>query len=117
MASEENKTIAQLASIPRPGYGDKKGEELRIELCEYSGKPYLSLRLWFHGNEDKWLPSKKGMSIRLGELQAVKEALGGHQLGVLLKKYGTSAPAKAKTVAKEELFEGEGSEPPANDPF
>jgi hypothetical protein len=125
MASDDNKTIKQLASIQRPAYGDKKAEELRVELCSYAGKPYVSVRLWFMGNSGEMLPSKKGLSIRMGEVAAVVQALRDPEVVKLAVPPPGKPQAAAKPrlspgrppVAEGELFEGEGTNPPADDPF
>jgi Transcriptional Coactivator p15 (PC4) len=83
----ENQEISRIATIERKGYGDKKPEEMRLSLCEYAGKPYLSLRMWWQTPAGEWAPSKKGISIRLGELQALKAALDSRELGEALKPY------------------------------
>lgn len=65
----------RLATCPR---GDS--EELRLELSEYEGRPYISLRVWFQTEDGKWLPSKKGCTIRLRELPEVLRALADPEL-------------------------------------
>jgi Transcriptional Coactivator p15 (PC4) len=42
----------------------------------FKGFPFLSIREWYRETTDsKWLPGKKGISIRRRELAAVLEAL------------------------------------------
>lgn len=61
----------RLATFPR---GD--GEELRVNLAEYNGYPYLALRVWTAGPGGQWWPVKgKGVSIRLREVAGLAEAL------------------------------------------
>lgn len=61
----------RLATIPRG-----KTEELRLAWDEYEGHPYLGLRVWAKLDEGKWIPTKKGLSIRLHELAELLEGLG-----------------------------------------
>lgn len=58
-----------LLEIPRSDV-----EVLRVTREAYRGRPYLSLRVFFK-TEGVWLPTKKGVSIRLRELRAVRDAL------------------------------------------
>lgn len=67
----EDPAAHRLATFSR---GD--GEELRVELAEYEGRPFVSLRLWFRGSLGAWHPTRKGVSLRLVELPKVVEALG-----------------------------------------
>ena len=60
-----------LAAIPRG-----PAAELRITLDEYEGHPYVQLRAWERG-AGGWFPTKKGVTVRLRELEAVAEALRG----------------------------------------
>jgi len=59
----------KLASIPRGTH-----EELRVTLDEYEGHPYVQLRAWERG-AGGWFPTRKGVTVRLRELEAVAEAL------------------------------------------
>lgn len=76
MSDGKNVVERTLATVVRKGYGDKKDEQLRVDLCSYDGKPYVSIRLWSQGNTpNEWFPSKKGLSVRMGELDDVMAAL------------------------------------------
>ena len=55
-------------------------EQLVIEASEYKGHELVSLRIYFLAEEDKWLPTKKGVTFRrdqleevIGYLQQIKE--------------------------------------------
>jgi len=48
--------------------------EPRITLDEYEGHPYVQLRAWERGATG-WFPTRKDVTIRLRELQAVADAL------------------------------------------
>lgn len=41
-----------------------EGEELRVSLDEYEGRPFLSIRVWRNGYPDP----KRGVTIRIREL-------------------------------------------------
>ena len=62
-----------LAALPR----NNGQEELRVGLKEYQGNRYVSLRVWgLDPGSDSWFPVRgKGCSVRLGEAEAVVEAL------------------------------------------
>jgi hypothetical protein len=64
-------TGRRLATIPR---GDGR-EELRVNLAEYHGRPYIALRLWQRDPSGAWWPTRKGVSIRLSEARDVADAL------------------------------------------
>jgi hypothetical protein len=87
----------RLATIPR---GDDV--ELRVSLDSYRGHPYLSLRLW--GQDvlsGEWWPLKgRGLSIRVGELEQVVDAL----------------ESARRTLARLESEQRDGRRPPFGPP-
>lgn len=63
-----------LASIPRRSGAVE--QELRIALDEYEGHPYVAIRLWERNPEgDLWPVKGKGISVRIGELDEVLDAI------------------------------------------
>ena len=63
------------------------GEELRVNLAEYEGHPYVSLRVWAPGPDGQLLPIRgKGLSIKVREVAGLAEALG--QLAADLDQQG-----------------------------
>ena len=68
-----------LVRIPR---GDG-AERLQVAVKEYQGKPFVDVRLWWRTDDGRYLPGKKGLSIRVRELHEVVRALGDaeRQLG------------------------------------
>jgi hypothetical protein len=61
----------RLATFPRGA-----GVEMRVNLAEYQGKPFISLRLWERNQSGEWWPVKgKGCSIRICEAGDLAEAL------------------------------------------
>jgi hypothetical protein len=52
------------------------GEELRVNLAEYEGHPYLSLRVWAPGTDGQLWPVRgKGLSVKLREVASLAEVL------------------------------------------
>lgn len=50
-------------------------QELRVNLCEYQGKPFVGLRVW-NLVKGAWLPdARRGVTIRVRELHDVADAL------------------------------------------
>jgi hypothetical protein len=67
----------RLATFPR---GD--GAEMRVNLSEYQGKPFVSLRLWERDQDGAWWPVKgKGCSVRMNEAGELAEVLAGVAAG------------------------------------
>jgi hypothetical protein len=61
----------RLATLPR-----KENEELRIELDEYNGFKFVSVRIWFRAGDGQWRPTKTGITIKSRELETAWGALG-----------------------------------------
>jgi hypothetical protein len=59
-----------LAVIHRGG-----NDYLLIQRDTFKGYPYLSVRLWFKGDDGNLHPTQKGVSIRLSELDEVIDTL------------------------------------------
>ena len=62
-----------LAKLDR-SFGAKK-EELRVALCEFEGKRYGGIRVFWQNDKGEWLPGKAGVSVRAKEIKEVIEAL------------------------------------------
>jgi len=56
-------------------------EKLVIENSEYKGHDLVSLRIYFLSNEEKWLPTKKGVTFRRDQLDEVLDALNKIKAG------------------------------------
>jgi hypothetical protein len=65
-----------------------ESDVLRITRRSYEGKPYTDIRIFFN-KDGEWLPTKKGLSIRDGELPQVLAALQR-----VANKLGTQPPAQ-----------------------
>ena len=52
-------------------------EQLKIQLKEYKGRPYLDIRIyWTPDGGQTWSPSKKGVTCGLAYLTQLHEAVG-----------------------------------------
>jgi hypothetical protein len=65
----------QLAVFPRGRRGEEDSEQLKIQVREYEGKKYLDLRIFFRGREGDMLATKKGLTLRVKELDQAIAAL------------------------------------------
>ena len=86
-------TGERIATFARPGRGNKAAEELRITRDEFECHAFLSLRIWFQGHGGAWLPTKRGLTIRKGELVGVIKALcaAARAMGIELPRPGGAA--------------------------
>lgn len=50
-------------------------EKLIIEQSNFKGRDLVSLRIYFMSTEEEWLPTKKGVTFRLDQLDEVLDAL------------------------------------------
>ena len=71
-----------LASFPRVG---PEGEPavLRVHLNEFDGRLICHVRQWVQGNGRQWSPTKLGLTVRLGEIDAMIAALGRAKAAML----------------------------------
>lgn len=60
-----------LATIER----DPKNK-LIVELRPFNGRTLLDLRIHYLAEDGKWRPSPKGVSLRIGEIHNVGDAIG-----------------------------------------
>jgi|TARA_E500000331_G_scaffold116324_1_gene113567 hypothetical protein len=50
--------------------------QIKIEAIEYEGKPRIDVRLWVFAKQlDKMIPTRRGLSIRLDQLDGVRRQL------------------------------------------
>lgn len=53
-----------------------KPSQIKIEAIEYEGKPRIDVRLWVFAKQlDKMIPTRRGLSIRLDQLDGVRRQL------------------------------------------
>ena len=74
--SGTSRELERLVTLDRRG-GD---EQLRVSVDEYhpsQGQPtrYVSMRLWFRDADNNWRPTRRGITIRGGEVADVDRAL------------------------------------------
>ncbi len=43
-------------------------EKIRIELSNYRGKDFISVRIYFLADNGEWRPTKKGVTVRPDQL-------------------------------------------------
>jgi hypothetical protein len=71
--SGENET---LATFPRRAPGGGPEQRLQVDLAEYQGNAYISIRVWEKGRGGRWYPLRnRGCSVRLSEALGVAAAL------------------------------------------
>lgn len=51
-------------------------EEVRASLTVFKGKKYVDLRIYYKGDDEEFLPSKKGLTIALDLFPELEEAIG-----------------------------------------
>ncbi len=71
----DSRELQRLVTFER----EREGEQLRISLDEFVddrgvAHHYISVRLWYQ-KDGKWLPTKKGVTIRQREIMDVGKAL------------------------------------------
>ena len=50
--------------------------QIKIEAIDYEGKPRIDVRLWVFAKQlDKMIPTRRGLSIRLDQLDGVRRQL------------------------------------------
>ena len=58
--------------------------QIRVEAIEYEGQPRIDLRLWVFAKQlDKMIPTRRGLSIRLDQLEALRSDLEGCLIGII----------------------------------
>ncbi len=89
----------RLATFPRRGGPTRPPEELRITLDTFEGHAFVGLRLWAQGSDGNFYPSRKGVSVRVGELVGVIKALcaGARELGLELRPQRPAEKSAAPT--------------------
>lgn len=48
----------------------RENEEVRFEITEYKGNKYVNMRIYYVGT-DGWLPSKKGLTLKIEHLDTI----------------------------------------------
>jgi transcriptional coactivator p15 (PC4) len=111
-AAAPRETGQRVATFARHG-----GEELRVNLAEYEGHPYLSLRVWAPGQDGQLWPVRgKGLSVKLREVASLAEVLTdvAGRLGTADRHEGNSDRSPIRDQAR--LEKRRGSVPPPFEP-
>lgn len=74
MSGSENPAPTTFAKFSRTVEGDKPAV-LRRALDAFNGKPFINVRVWTLGPAGKKFPTKRGITIREQEIDAVIDAL------------------------------------------
>jgi hypothetical protein len=66
---EENQVIHE--------FQKNANEKVRAEFCEYKGRDYFNLRVFFQsdGPDEEWFPTRKGFTMCTSLLPDLKEAV------------------------------------------
>jgi hypothetical protein len=75
-ADEEGESVL-LLECPRGPRNDPGAEVVRWELGRYEGHPYIQGRAWFRGQDGAMHPTRRGVTLRAGELVNAIKALCG----------------------------------------
>jgi len=71
-----------LASFPRNG-PDGEPATLRVSLSDFNDHLVLNVRQWVQTSDRHWVATKAGVTVRLGEIDAMITALGRAKLAML----------------------------------
>jgi hypothetical protein len=50
-------------------------ERIRVSIEEYRGHKFIDLRVYFEAENAEWKPTKKGIALNSGSIEAVIKAL------------------------------------------
>ena len=56
-------------------FNKNASEVVRVQLSEYDGKQLLDIRVWVENNKGDSIPTRKGISLRIDQVEALKEAI------------------------------------------
>jgi len=65
--TQEPKLIAE--------FNKNAGEVVRIQLTEYDGKQLLDIRVWVQNDKGEFVPTRKGISLRIDLVDSLKVAI------------------------------------------
>ncbi len=61
--------------LPRGPREDAEREQLQLRVRTYNGRPFVDARIRYRGESGDYLPTRKGVTIRIHEVQEVRAAL------------------------------------------
>lgn len=56
-------------------FNKNASEIVKVQLTEYDGRQLLDVRVWVLKNEKDYIPTKKGISLRLEQVGALRDAI------------------------------------------
>jgi len=56
-------------------FNKNANETIRVRFREYDGKQLLDLRVWVQNDKGNFVPTRKGLSLRLDLVDSLKEAI------------------------------------------
>lgn len=60
---------------PPTDLAQTRASQLRVVRSTFKGEPYVDVRTWWRNSAGEWLPSRKGVAIRLTEVPGVADAM------------------------------------------
>lgn len=91
---------------------DRKDGTVKIEVAEYKGSAFLSVRKYFTDSTGAERPTKAGVTIPLDQIENVREALrrGAGVLGVATAPHPETIAAAQELAQVIELYPGDGDD-------
>ena len=62
-------------SIPLASFPSGPKSAVRVSLDEFKGRRFLNLRDWFQSRNGTWMPTRRGVTISVGDLPALADAI------------------------------------------
>ena len=56
-------------------FGKNSSEIVRIQLVQYKDQELLDVRVWVLRDEKNYVPTKKGISLRVNQIEDLKQAI------------------------------------------
>ncbi len=60
---------------------NSRGEQVRLYLGDYMGRPTIDLRVWVEGDDGQWVRTKKGITMSVDlypQLRSLVDGLEAH---------------------------------------
>lgn len=64
-----------MADVELATFDRSDTDRLAVSFREYEGHHFIDLRLQYKNQDGAWLPSKKGITVKMRELHGVADAL------------------------------------------
>ena len=56
-------------------FNKNASEVVKVQLTEYDSKQLLDIRVWVQNNKGAFVPTRKGISLRIDQAETLKEAI------------------------------------------